>query len=486
MKPTIIFGPPGTGKTTKLMQLMETAFEQGYEPEDIAFVSFTKAAVQEAIQRATKRFNFGVRRLRNFRTLHSLAYASIGVGREAVMMDYADFASEYGFNISKRIDEGGPAEASKGDDLLVRAKGLCDATGLDIGRIQREYNLPISLMRYETFIERLNEWKQKHNRVEFSDMINMFLKNQMHVDVRIAFVDEAQDLTPVQWQMVELAFAHVEKLFIAGDDDQAIYHWAGADVNKLLQMPAERHVLQQSYRVPEAVHAIAAKIVERIEERQPKQWRAKQEQGEVEHNASLRALSLNGDASWMLLARTSMTLPTYIRELESRGIMYRYNGAPSVPDNQVHAFKTLQALRNGERVNAIDIRKMLMFTDKLPGMNLRTTKITARDFPESVLGRDDWMLNKLPPTRVRFLNRCLASNNINKPVCVDVSTIHQAKGAEADNVVLSLDLTAATASALANARHSASEHRVMYVGATRAKKSLFLLRPEAENSYRIT
>ena len=46
-KAQVILGPPGTGKTSTLLGLLEEELERGTEPERIGFFTFTKQAVQE-------------------------------------------------------------------------------------------------------------------------------------------------------------------------------------------------------------------------------------------------------------------------------------------------------------------------------------------------------------------------------------------------------------------------------------------------------
>ena len=71
----IILGPPGTGKTTKLLELVNEYISNGIEPMDIGYFSFTKKAATEAKTRAIEKFKtYDEADFPYFRTLHSLAF----------------------------------------------------------------------------------------------------------------------------------------------------------------------------------------------------------------------------------------------------------------------------------------------------------------------------------------------------------------------------------------------------------------------------
>ena len=83
----IIFGPPGTGKTTYLLQLVEKELKNGVAPNKIGYFAFTKKAAEEALSRAANTFNYDTKDFRHFRTLHSLAYRELSLREEDVMND---------------------------------------------------------------------------------------------------------------------------------------------------------------------------------------------------------------------------------------------------------------------------------------------------------------------------------------------------------------------------------------------------------------
>ena len=62
----IILGPPGTGKTTKLLSLVESYLEKGVEPDRIGYFAFTRRAANEAVERACLRFHLSKKDLPYF------------------------------------------------------------------------------------------------------------------------------------------------------------------------------------------------------------------------------------------------------------------------------------------------------------------------------------------------------------------------------------------------------------------------------------
>ena len=118
----IILGPPGTGKTTRLLNLVEDSLERGISPDRIGYFSFTKNAAQEAILRAVIRFGLSEKELPFFRTLHSLAYYCLSLGKNSMMQgkhykEAADWLKIGGF-VEKQLPNGPFIDFGLGDRFL--------------------------------------------------------------------------------------------------------------------------------------------------------------------------------------------------------------------------------------------------------------------------------------------------------------------------------------------------------------------------------
>ena len=97
-----IFGPPGTGKTTTLLNLVDRSLSDGTPPNKIAFFAFTRKAASEAKERACERFGLDPRHdLPYFRTIHSLAFYLTGLKSEQLMTagHYREVEQKIGINL---------------------------------------------------------------------------------------------------------------------------------------------------------------------------------------------------------------------------------------------------------------------------------------------------------------------------------------------------------------------------------------------------
>ena len=105
-------------------------------------------------------------------------------------------------------------------------------------------NIRLKLKRYKTINELL----------DFNDLIKEVIEQRDKIPkLKAIFIDEAQDLSPLQWKLVDILKNKTEHMYLAGDDDQAIYAWAGADVNRFIKEPGREIILKYSRRISKAV-----------------------------------------------------------------------------------------------------------------------------------------------------------------------------------------------------------------------------------------
>jgi superfamily I DNA/RNA helicase len=310
----------------------------------------------------------------------------------------------------------------------------------------------------------------------------------------VAVIDEAQDNTPQQWRAVHAMFGGVQRLHVAGDDDQAIFSWAGADMTRLLEIEGTRRVLAKSWRVPAAVYTLSAAIVSQIRTRVPKQWAPTDGEGAVLVSTIDSWHPRNVDAgSWLCLARNRRNLAEVTTRLEDLGVPYIVDGQSILDRRGVQAVLSYERLRRGESIGAEGFRKLKrhmavsLSRDEIDDGQVSWGDITW-PFAADPAARPIWLelverrILQAPERDVMILRNIRRSGEslVANPRVV-VSTIHSAKGAEADNVLLLSDTSRRTA--YAARENPDDEHRVFYVGTTRAKKNLVIVPPSSKHHY---
>lgn len=498
MKKVVIYGPPGTGKTTRLLNIVEQEMHDGIAPDRIAFVTFTKKAAKEAISRATTKFNLSASDFPYFRTLHSLAFMLLGLEKKDVMQstNYQELCNELKlpFKDSFYFDEEELTFAEIGDKFIFANSLARNALMDPRSWWLKNKTADLDQYQYDLFNRGLNRYKVEAVLFDFTDFLERLLSETIFLDVDVAIVDEAQDLTLLQWKVVEQLFKNVRRMYAAGDDDQAIYSWAGADVTYFInQRSDEQIVLENSWRVPKKVfdfsNRISTKIIQRIE----KKWVPLSTPGDVIFHTYLESVKLDGN--WLLLARNKFLLKELKRYAMENGVLFSTIVGTSVNKKFSDAAINWERLRRGEALMAGDIQviysllarrcvsrgsKQLMIDD--------TTRYTIVDLKRDHGLKTDriWheVMEKIPLAHREYMIALLRKGiKLNSTPAVHISTIHGVKGGEADNVLLLTDV--AWASYQAQFSNSDDEHRVFYVGATRAKKTLHILLPRTENCYEI-
>ncbi|MES3161363.1 MAG: ATP-dependent helicase [Halorubrum sp.] len=565
---TRLFGGPGSGKTTALLDRVEEILEDdGADVRDVLVVSYTRAAAAEIRERLAERLDVSPRSLKgNVCTMHAKAYELLDLSRGDVVgdEDKEAFCEEYGIEFE---DQHGGAGRRTARSTTIGNKII--ATSQWLQRTERDvadwYDVPFQWDVEEVRLppeedpnaqqgnkytptwpsdddridipETIRAWrayKGDNGLVGFADMLERVAGRSLVPNVEYLIIDEFQDITTLQYNVFEEWRPHMEKVLIAGDDDQVVYAWQGADPDLLLETEVDEDVvLPNSYRLPSEILNVVNAEIRHIEKRQEKDLHPRKEGGTVEAIESPSMLELvrnvrytveDDEGSVMCLFRARYQMFDFIDEFIDHGIPFTMLTDGRMWTDRIQDYvAAIEHVADEEPVTLLEARRLAdMLQESAFGTHDRDEFYDFLDDCEEAADADDIATIELDPDDVTeyipFMpDRASADDMVRKvtsfqrksmgayfggeyegmdPSRVRVGTIHSAKGREADHVFVATDLTEKVVEQMAASIDDPTdidgvdeftkstspvpvltdnERRVFYVGMSRARERLVIM-----------
>jgi DNA helicase-2/ATP-dependent DNA helicase PcrA len=266
-----ILAGPGTGKTLTLVYRVIRMLKEGVEPEKLLVLTLTNRAIRSFKAKLEESTSVDVARRVALHTFHSFCQGllvsyghliglepgwSVSDAKEAqFVMDRAVFGTRY--------------KSIKARNELMEEFRVAKIRAAIDNREPWEY---ITEDGERDILKRYTKYCRKSSVVDYDDLLilakQLLLKHRDEMmDLRVVFVDEFQDSTPLQWQIIRLIVDHHEcTLTVVGDPDQTIYGFAGSEPKLFEQMheeldDVETVKLVRNYRSSRQVNEVCQELI---------------------------------------------------------------------------------------------------------------------------------------------------------------------------------------------------------------------------------
>lgn len=460
----------GSGKTTTIVEAAKIAREAN---KSVLFLAFNKSIATEL---GVKMDGTGV----ECKTLHSHGFRAIQrkLGRGCKLNDdkWKDYIKDNEEALLDDIIFDSDSEKFSYIRDIVKLLNLCrinlfqksDDTR-EIEDLAEHHNLDVDDTQVCIVNDILGICYQIEDEIDFTDMITLPVVNdklkRCLPKYDVIFVDEAQDLSRAQRELVLASLTRDGRFVAVGDKKQAINGFAGADVvsfNTLAEIAGHELPLSVCYRCGKNIIKEAQSIVDYI------QWFEKADDGQVIHTKKLNELS-TGD---MVLCRKTAPLIGLCLRLVANGIPASVKGR-----DIAEGLKSMIMRTKAKTISAME-KKLQKEIDKVERKVIRDGfdgELSEQPQVVAIHDKVDCIM--------MIADNCTSIDEVIERVerlfsdtqdgrVITLSTVHKAKGLEADNAfIICPDLLPM------KRKHQQDweleqERNLKYVAITRAKKKL--------------
>jgi len=522
-------GAPGVGKTSRLFDLVREERERGTKLTDLYYLTFARSARSESQAELCEVFaDTDIKEddiKKRAKTFHGATWVACAgndlwedPGKQIIQPstdehEYRTFCNRVGLKYAGKTDalraeRDGEDVSGNGDRLFA----ISDWLSLTCRPPEDHHLAPTSLpLDHTRAVDLLREWEEyKRNggaggglpRYEHTDYVDVALERDYRPPASVLFIDEFQDLAPQEYALFKQwrDSGQFDRIYIAGDENQSIYSFRAGTPLYFEETDTDSvESKKMSYRCPSEIVAVARGVLRACEHTEPRGFQAYKHGGEALRVSLPEASDLaghvvdqahrhdaeSGEASVYILARANYQVRAIARMLIEHGVPYDYLGSKTSawrePLPEIYHALT----RLNDPTGGISTELTHNLLDYTPGSGRRAQLDTMGDVyptadvvdaladlgtPKEIVGALD-----LRKRQKDMLRGALSGADVS-PEDVKIGTIHSAKGLEAPCVLLVENTT----SRLKDVYYSdpdvaAEEHRLGYVGATRASETLHVV-----------
>lgn len=296
--PILLLAVPGGGKTTVIVsRCANMVINHKINPENILTLTFSKASALDMKYRFQKVFGNEVEGELHFSTIHSFCYNVLRTYTQKMRMAFPTIIEDEKAPITKsqllrQLHQKHNGSFLSDDKLEELSNAICYIKNMMITD-EEIVNYKIDIKNFCEIFKNYEAFKHQNNYIDFDDMLTkilyLFNKNEDLINTyRSKYtyinVDESQDTSYLQHQIIKCLANPINNIFMVGDEDQSIYTFRAAFPKALLDFEktysgAQVYLMENNYRSTKSIVAAANMFIKQNNERYDKNMFSEKDEG---------------------------------------------------------------------------------------------------------------------------------------------------------------------------------------------------------------